>query len=188
MKKLIEIRDEEVTKLKIEAAKQGKSLKKLIEERILIDNLNKVIEERFENENSDIGELSKLFMNGSDKATVAYDYILDCFGEATGNKDDSKIEFYFERLRFLFSLIDYTESMITILKDRIYTDFNAESQEEIYKFVKDSKSLSDFGIKFFIEKNGGLEYQLKHLEKSFKKGKIKESLDKELVNVFKSLF
>ena len=188
MKKLIDIRDEEVVKLKIEAAKQGKSFKKLIEERVLVDNLNKTIEEMFEKENSNLSELTKLFMQGGDKATVSYDYVLDCFGEATQNQDDSKIEFYFERLDFLFSLNEYAESMINILKDRIYTDFNAESQVEIYDLVKDSKSLNDFGMKFFIDKNGGLQYQLKHLEKSFKKGKIKEKLYNELVNYFKSLF
>jgi len=137
MRKLIDINDEEVGKLKIEAVKQGKSFKSYLEDKILINEHNDKVDYLFEKENSfatllsiDVEkqtktDLVKIMLSETQEGRGVVSHLIDCYHivykdvHSTDKKHDEEL------IVFLEYIVDEINCLLPGLKENIL-DYNYE--------------------------------------------------------------
>jgi len=123
MKKLIDIADEEVEKLKIEAVKQGKSFKSYLEDKILMKWIDERINSTFvhENgfnpitelkENSISSELAQIILSETQESRGVSSYLIDSFDLAYKNDSIDEKSHKKELIRFMKDVVDELNMLI----------------------------------------------------------------------------
>jgi hypothetical protein len=123
MRKLIDIADEHIERLKIEAVKQGKSFKSYLEDKILMKGLDERINYIFTHENgfepvtllneNSISELTQIILSETQESRGVSSYLIDSFNLAYGYDD----EMYDEKEENIDNLLEKKQHLIQFMKD-----------------------------------------------------------------------